>query len=114
MGKARRLATLARMRIRASGVALAELNRMPSGARVHIIRPADGQTISGGKWSIRMGRSKAGIAPARAEKQRTGLAPGRHTLQLLMSDADQVPHEPSLRSRRITIDVRPSAAARLS
>ncbi|HEY0419844.1 MAG TPA: DUF4399 domain-containing protein [Acetobacteraceae bacterium] len=34
------------------------------------------------------------------------LPPGRHTLQLLMGDADHVPHEPPVMSRRITIQVR--------
>jgi hypothetical protein len=33
------------------------------------------------------------------------LPPGRHTLQLLMGDADHVPHDPPLISRRITITV---------
>ena len=35
------------------------------------------------------------------------LPPGKHTLQLLMGDADHVPHDPPLMSRRITIYVRP-------
>lgn len=34
------------------------------------------------------------------------LPPGKHTLQLLMGDADHVPHNPALMSRRITIYVR--------
>jgi pyruvate/2-oxoglutarate dehydrogenase complex dihydrolipoamide acyltransferase (E2) component len=34
------------------------------------------------------------------------LTPGTHTLQLLMGDADHVPHDPPLMSRRITIHVR--------
>jgi len=34
------------------------------------------------------------------------LPPGRHTLQLLMADADHVPHDPPLISKRITIQVR--------
>lgn len=34
------------------------------------------------------------------------LPPGKHTLQLLMGDADHVPHDPPLTSRRITIYVR--------
>ena len=38
------------------------------------------------------------------------LTPGTHTLQLLMGDADHVPHDPPVMSRRITIHVRgPSA-----
>ena len=38
------------------------------------------------------------------------LPPGRHTLQLLMGDADHVPHDPPVMSRRITILVRGTAA----
>jgi hypothetical protein len=34
------------------------------------------------------------------------LPPGKHTLQLLMGDADHVPHDPPLMSKRITIYVR--------
>ena len=37
------------------------------------------------------------------------LTPGTHTLQLLMGDADHVPHDPPLMSRRITIHVRAAA-----
>jgi hypothetical protein len=33
------------------------------------------------------------------------LPPGTHTLQLLMGDADHVPHDPALMSRKITIHV---------
>lgn len=33
------------------------------------------------------------------------LAPGEHTLQLLMGDAKHVPHEPAIASERITITV---------
>src|ERR1700733_3248356 len=31
------------------------------------------------------------------------MPPGKHTLQLLMGDADHVPHDPALMSKRITI-----------
>lgn len=34
------------------------------------------------------------------------LPPGRHTLQLLMGDAEHVPHDPPVMSKRITITVR--------
>ena len=34
------------------------------------------------------------------------LPPGKHTLQLLMGDADHVPHDPPVMSKRITIYVR--------
>ncbi len=39
------------------------------------------------------------------------LPPGTHTLQLLMGDADHVPHNPPLMSRRITVNVRAERAA---
>ena len=34
------------------------------------------------------------------------LAPGKHTLQLLMGDANHVPHDPPVMSKKITIYVR--------
>ena len=37
------------------------------------------------------------------------LPPGTHTLQLLMGDANHVPHDPPVMSKRITIHVVPSA-----
>ena len=39
------------------------------------------------------------------------LPPGKHTLQLLMGDADHVPHDPPVVSRPITITVRAARAA---
>jgi Domain of unknown function (DUF4399) len=36
---------------------------------------------------------------------RLDLPPGRHTLQLLLGDANHVPHQPPLYSKRITITV---------
>ena len=38
------------------------------------------------------------------------LPPGTHTLQLVMGDADHVPHDPPVTSRRITIQVRAGRA----
>ncbi|MGB5233625.1 MAG: DUF4399 domain-containing protein [Candidatus Macondimonas sp.] len=35
------------------------------------------------------------------------LTPGRHTLQLLMGDANHVPHRPPVLSERVTIEVMP-------
>lgn len=34
------------------------------------------------------------------------LAPGRHTLQLLMGDHNHIPHNPPIKSKKITITVR--------
>ena len=39
------------------------------------------------------------------------LPPGKHTLQLLVGDADHVPHDPPVMSRRITIYVRGGRAS---
>ena len=39
------------------------------------------------------------------------LPPGKHTLQLLMADANHVPHDPPVMSRRVTIQVRAGRAA---
>ena len=49
-----------------------ERKPMPDNAREYIIWPANGQTIAGGKFWIRMGLSGAGIAPAGVEKKFTG------------------------------------------
>ena len=38
------------------------------------------------------------------------LPPGRHTLQLLMGDANHIPHDPPVMSKQITITVRASRA----
>ncbi|WP_454018581.1 DUF4399 domain-containing protein [Azospirillum sp. Marseille-Q6669] len=35
------------------------------------------------------------------------LPPGRHTLQLLLGDAEHIPHDPPILSKKITITVRP-------
>jgi hypothetical protein len=43
-----------------------------------------------------------GLTEARLE-----LPPGRHTLQLLLGDADHVPHNPPLMSNKITVIVPP-------
>src|SRR3954454_9818163 len=42
------------------------------------------------------------------------LPPGTHTLQLLMGDADHVPHDPPVMSKRITITVRAGRPQALS
>jgi hypothetical protein len=36
---------------------------------------------------------------------RLDLPPGKHTLQLLLADANHAPHQPPLYSKRITITV---------
>lgn len=53
--------------------------------------PADGQHLHFGK--------------AQTETEVT-LAPGQHTLQLILGDANHIPHEPPVISKQITITVR--------
>lgn len=40
------------------------------------------------------------------------LPPGKHTLQLLLGDFNHVPHDPSLKSEKITITVEPGAGGK--
>ncbi|QCG90705.1 DUF4399 domain-containing protein [Azospirillum sp. TSH100] len=42
------------------------------------------------------------------------LPPGRHTLQLVLADADHVPHDPPIMSKKITITVRADRIPQLS
>ncbi|WP_247892179.1 DUF4399 domain-containing protein [Azospirillum sp. Sh1] len=42
------------------------------------------------------------------------LPPGRHTLQLVLADADHVPHDPPIMSKKITITVRADRGQQLS
>ena len=42
------------------------------------------------------------------------LPPGRHTLQLVLADADHVPHDPPILSKKITITVRADRGQQLS
>jgi hypothetical protein len=112
----------------------------PAGARVYIISPGDGETVSS-PVRVVFGLTGAGVAPAGIVKPDTGhhhllidtpapplnlpipadaahvhfgggqtettvmLAPGRHTLQLLLADELHVPHDPPLLSDVVTIDV---------
>lgn len=50
----------------------AERKAMPQDAKVYIIWPSDGQTVSGGGFWVRMGLSNAGIAPAGVNTPNTG------------------------------------------
>lgn len=112
----------------------------PESARVYIISPADGETVSS-PLTVRFGLSGLGVAPAGTEAENTGhhhlivdaelppfdapipaddnyihfgggqtettleLAPGSHTLQLILGDWSHVPHDPPVFSERITITV---------
>ncbi len=42
------------------------------------------------------------------------LPPGKHTLQLVLGDADHVPHDPPIMSKKITITVRGGEAPQVS
>ncbi len=42
------------------------------------------------------------------------LPPGRHTLQLVLADADHVPHDPPIMSKKITITVRADRGQQMS
>ncbi len=113
----------------------------PQGARVYIISPQNGATVSS-PVKVIFGLEGMGVAPAGVKKANTGhhhliidadlppatepvpsddnhrhfgggqtevtveLAPGTHTLQLIMGDHNHVPHVPPVVSEKITITVK--------
>ena len=113
----------------------------PEGARVYIVSPQNGATVSS-PVKVIFGLEGMGVAPAGVEKAKTGhhhliidadlppanepvpaddnhrhfgggqteftidLAPGTHTLQLIMGDHNHVPHDPPVASEKITITVK--------
>jgi len=113
----------------------------PQGARVYIVSPQNGATVSG-PVKVVFGLEGMGVAPAGIEKAKTGhhhliidadlpsvnepvpsddnyrhfgggqtevtidLAPGTHTLQLIMGDHNHVPHDPPVVSEKISITVK--------
>lgn len=127
----------------ASGSALAEAPRAKAmeNARVFIIEPKDGATVSP-TFTVKFGISGMEVAPAGTDAPNTGhhhllidqdtlpamdkvipatdkiihfgggqteteltLAPGKHTLQLLLGDKGHVPFDPPLLSDKITVTV---------
>lgn len=112
----------------------------PEGARVYIISPQNGATVSS-PVQVVFGLEGMGVAPAGVEKEKTGhhhliidadlpapnepvpsddnyrhfgggqtqttveLAPGSHTLQLILGDHNHVPHDPPVVSQKINITV---------
>jgi hypothetical protein len=122
--------------------ALADSGRTPSppGAKVFIIEPKDGATVTS-PVTIKFGIEGMEIAPAGTDKPKTGhhhllidttvtdfsetipkdenhihygkgqteasieLKPGKHTLQLLLGDANHIPHDPPVKSEVVTITV---------
>ena len=119
----------------------AENKMAPADARVYIVSPSHGETVSS-PVKVIFGLSGMGVAPAGIEKDKTGhhhllidtavpdldrpipaddrhrhfgggqtevtieLAPGRHTLQLLLADFSHVPHNPPVISEQIAITVK--------
>jgi hypothetical protein len=121
------------------GVVLAS-TPSPKGAKVFIISPADGATVSS-PVKVQFGIEGMEVAPAGTDKKNSGhhhllidtnlpamnkpigkdanhmhfgggqteamidLKPGKHTLQLLLGDMGHVPHNPPVKSKKITITV---------
>ena len=90
-----------RMGLRNMGVAPKGV-KMPNVGHHHVLIDADlpamDQPIPSDRNHLHFG---AGETEARIE-----LPPGRHTLQLLLGDADHVPFDPPVHSERITITVK--------
>jgi hypothetical protein len=89
-----------RMGLSGAGIAPAGIDRPHTGHH-HLIVDADlpplDQPIPNDKTHLHFG---AGQTEVRIE-----LPPGRHTLQLLLGDADHVPHDPPVMSKKIIITV---------
>jgi len=122
--------------------ALAGETPAPEGAKVYIISPETGASVSG-PVTVVFGLAGMGVAPAGVEKENTGhhhllidvdpatidpdsplpaddnhrhfgggqtqtsveLAPGEHTLILLLGDQNHIPHNPPVMSEPVTITV---------
>ncbi len=86
--------------LRNMGVAPAGVEKPDTGHH-HLLIDADlpppGEPIPNNKTHLHFG---GGQTEARIE-----LPPGRHTLQLLMGDAEHVAHDPPVASKRITVTV---------
>lgn len=125
----------------ASPAFAAERTPSPEGARLYIISPQDGATVSS-PVTVVFGLEGMGVAPAGIDKANTGhhhliidaelppmdepvpadehyrhfgggqtqttveLAPGKHSLQLIMGDKNHIPHDPPVVSEKITITVK--------
>ena len=115
----------------------------PKGAKVFIISPKNGETVSS-PVTVKFGIKGMTLAPAGTKQENTGhhhllidtdapadlgqpiptvpdkiihfgkaqtettvtLPPGKHTLQLLLGDANHIPHNPPVISKKITITVK--------
>lgn len=89
-----------RMGLSNAGIAPAGIDK-PNTGHHHLIIDADlpplDQPIPNDKNHLHFG---AGQTEVRIE-----LPPGKHTLQLLLGDADHVPHNPPIMSKKITVTV---------
>ena len=122
-----RVALLAAAAITVPAIAPAE-TAAPPNAAVYIISPKDGDTVAS-PFKVQFGLSGMGIAPAGVEKANTGhhhliidatlaaegggqteamvtLAPGQHTLQLVLGDWMHTPFNPPLMSPVVTVTVK--------
>lgn len=124
----------------APAAAAIERTPRPADAKLYIISPRHGETVSS-PVVVRFGLSGMGVAPAGVATEKTGhhhlivdaplppldrplpndekhihfgggqtetkleLAPGKHTLQLVLGDKNHVPHDPPLVSEPIEITV---------
>jgi len=91
-----------RMGLSGAGIAPAGVDK-PNTGHHHLLIDVDpppmDREIPNDKNHLHFG---GGLTEARIE-----LPPGRHTLQLLLGDADHVPHNPPLLSNKITVIVPP-------
>ncbi len=91
-----------RMGLSGAGIAPAGVEKENTGHHhliVDVDLPAMDEPIPSDRNHLHYGR---GQTEARLE-----LPPGRHTLQMLLGDANHVPHKPPLFSKKITITVTP-------
>jgi len=123
------------------GVSAMDKSPAPEGAKVYIVSPADGDTVTS-PVTVVFGLSGMGVAPAGVDQEHTGhhhliidaplpnldepipsddnykhfgkgqtettveLAPGTHTLQLLLGNFLHIPHESAVSSEVIEITVK--------
>lgn len=89
-----------RMGLSGAGIAPAGIDR-PNTGHHHVIvdsdLPPSGEPIPNDKKHLHFG---AGQTEARIE-----LPPGRHTIQLILGDADHIPQNPPIISKKITVIV---------
>ena len=115
----------------------------PAGAKVFIVSPKDGATVSS-PVTVKFGVKGMAVVPAGTKQDNSGhhhllidtdvpsdlslplpsvpdkvvhfgkgqtetsvtLPPGKHTLQLVFADANHIPHNPAVMSKKITITVK--------